>query len=102
MSSTFGMALGGLLAGEIFDWTGSYQVALLNGIGWNILNMILVGLLLIRPLRLKLQDMRLQQACHDSFTITRVPSCSVHCFTPEELYFTTKRSLLPALWRRKE
>jgi MFS family permease len=62
MSSTFGMALGGWLAGEIFDWTGSYQVALLNGIGWNILNMILVGLLLIRPLRLKLQDKRLQHA----------------------------------------
>ena len=25
------------------------------------------------------------------------PNCLVHCFVPDELYFTTKRSLLPAL-----
>ena len=27
MATTFGMALGGWLTGEIFDWTGSYQVS---------------------------------------------------------------------------
>ena len=56
MATTFGMALGGWLTGEIFDWTGSYQAALLNGISWNILNMILIGLLWIQPMRLKLRE----------------------------------------------
>ena len=56
MATTFGMALGGWLTGEIFDWTGSYQAALLNGISWNILNMILIGLLWIQPMRLKFRE----------------------------------------------
>ena len=30
-----GMALGGWLAGAIYDWTGSYAGALVNGIAWN-------------------------------------------------------------------
>ena len=34
-----GMAIGGWLSGAIFDLTGSYRMALLNGIGWNLLNM---------------------------------------------------------------
>jgi MFS family permease len=34
-----GMAVGGLMSGWIFDLTGSYRMALLNGIGWNLLNM---------------------------------------------------------------
>jgi MFS family permease len=39
MATVIGMALGGWLSGEIFDLTGSYQAAFLNGIGWNLLNM---------------------------------------------------------------
>ena len=39
MSTVLGMALGGWLSGEIFDATGSYQAAFLNGIAWNLLNM---------------------------------------------------------------
>jgi MFS family permease len=31
-----GMALGGWLAGAIYDWTGSYAAALVNGIAWNL------------------------------------------------------------------
>jgi MFS family permease len=39
MATLFGMALGGWLSGVIFDVTGSYRAAFLNGIGWNLLNM---------------------------------------------------------------
>ena len=45
-----GMALGGWLAGAIYDWTGSYAAALINGIGWNIVNMAIVIWLLRRTL----------------------------------------------------
>jgi MFS family permease len=41
-----GMALGGWLAGAIYDWTGSYSAALVNGIAWNIVNMAIVVWLL--------------------------------------------------------
>ena len=37
-----GMALGGWLSGVIFDLTGSYQLAFLNGIAWNALNVMIV------------------------------------------------------------
>ncbi len=45
-ATLLGMALGGWLSGVIFDWTGSYQMAFLNGIAWNILNIgIAIGLI---------------------------------------------------------
>jgi len=47
MATLFGMALGGWMSGEIFDLTGSYHAAFLNGIAWNLVNLsIAVGLLL--------------------------------------------------------
>jgi MFS family permease len=46
MATVFGMALGGWMSGVIFDLTGSYQAAFLNGILWNLLNIgIAIGLL---------------------------------------------------------
>ena len=38
MATLFGMALGGWMSGKVFDLTGSYQAAFVNGIGWNLLN----------------------------------------------------------------
>lgn len=48
MASVVGMALGGWMSGEIFDLTGSYRDAFLNGIAWNLLNLAIVGWLLLR------------------------------------------------------
>lgn len=39
MTTIVGMAIGGWMSGEIYDLTGSYQVAFINGIAWNLLNM---------------------------------------------------------------
>jgi MFS family permease len=39
MATVMGMALGGWISGEIYDLTGSYRMAFLNGIAWNLLNM---------------------------------------------------------------
>ena len=38
MTTIVGMAFGGLLSGWIFDITGSYTSAFVNGILWNFLN----------------------------------------------------------------
>ncbi|WP_431284974.1 MFS transporter [Humitalea sp. 24SJ18S-53] len=43
-----GMALGGWMSGAIFDATGSYQAAILNGLGWNALNVSIAAWLLWR------------------------------------------------------
>ncbi|HWA13834.1 MAG TPA: MFS transporter [Burkholderiales bacterium] len=47
-ASLFGMALGGWMSGAIFDLTGSYHAAFLNGIGWNAVNLVIAGTLLVR------------------------------------------------------
>src|SRR5919106_3601146 len=43
-----GMALGGWMSGAVFDATGSYQAAFLNGIAWNLLNIAIAAWLLWR------------------------------------------------------
>jgi MFS family permease len=48
MATLLGMALGGWMSGWIFDLTGSYRAAFLNGIAWNGLNLAIVGFLLLR------------------------------------------------------
>jgi MFS family permease len=49
MATVFGMALGGWMSGVIFDLTGSYHAAFLNGILWNLLNLAIAMALLRRP-----------------------------------------------------
>ncbi len=46
-STVLGMALGGWLSGEIFDYTGSYSAAFLHGIAWNLLNLAIAFWLLL-------------------------------------------------------
>jgi len=51
MATIVGMAIGGWLSGAIYDLTGSYQAAFLNGIAFNLLNMSIAFWLLIGRLR---------------------------------------------------
>ena len=53
MTTVVGMAIGGWMSGEIYDLTGSYQAAFMNGIAWNLLNMSIAFWLLIGTWRLK-------------------------------------------------
>lgn len=48
MMTILGMALGGWMSGWIYDVTGSYQMAFLNGIVWNGLNIGIMVMLLLR------------------------------------------------------
>jgi MFS family permease len=47
MATVAGMALGGWMSGAIYDLTGSYRAAFLNGIAWNLLNMSIAFWLLL-------------------------------------------------------
>ncbi|KQP14261.1 MFS transporter [Pseudorhodoferax sp. Leaf267] len=51
MCTLMGMALGGWMSGKVFDLTGSYRAAFLNGIAWNLLNMSIAAALLLRARR---------------------------------------------------
>ena len=52
MSATIaGMAVGGWMSGAIFDATGSYQAALINGILWNVINLSIAVWMLMRARR---------------------------------------------------
>jgi MFS family permease len=48
MATVFGMALGGWMSGAIFDLTGSYRAAFVNGVLWNLVNLSIVLWLLQR------------------------------------------------------
>lgn len=50
-TTVLGMALGGWMGGVLFDMTGSYSAAFLNGIAWNILNAAIAVWLLMRQNR---------------------------------------------------
>jgi MFS family permease len=52
MATLLGMALGGWMSGAIFDLSGSYRAAFVNGIAWNLLNVAIVVFLLHRAHRM--------------------------------------------------
>jgi MFS family permease len=49
-ATMFGMALGGWMSGAIFDATGSYRAAFINGIAWSLVNISIAAWLLRRSL----------------------------------------------------
>ncbi|MCA0003568.1 MULTISPECIES: MFS transporter [unclassified Mesorhizobium] len=51
MATIFGMAIGGWMSGWIYDLTGSYAAAFLNGIAWNLLNILVMVLVLWKARR---------------------------------------------------
>lgn len=48
MATILGMALGGWMSGLIYDLTGSYQLAFINGIAFNALNVAILIFIVIR------------------------------------------------------
>jgi len=54
MFTLAGMAIGGWMSGWIFDLSGSYEAAFINGIGWNLVNLLIVLGLLYRQRRIQL------------------------------------------------
>ena len=58
MTTLLGMALGGWMSGWVFDMTGSYHAAFLNGIAWNLLNLCIAASLFWR---LRLIERRIER-----------------------------------------
>jgi MFS family permease len=52
-ATVLGMALGGWMSGKIFDLTGSYRAAFLNGIAWNVLNLAIATWMMMSRQRLR-------------------------------------------------
>jgi MFS family permease len=50
-ATLLGMALGGWMSGAIFDVTGSYRAAFVNGLAWNLVNVSIATWLLRRSMR---------------------------------------------------
>jgi len=50
-ATILGMAFGGYISGVIFDFTGSYRMAFLNGVMWNAFNFLIVASLFWRSQR---------------------------------------------------
>ncbi len=48
-ATMLGMAFGGWVSGAIYDLFGSYRVAFLNGLIWNMVNLALIAWLMLRP-----------------------------------------------------
>ena len=61
MFTLLGMALGGWMSGKVFDLTGSYHAAFVNGIAWNALNLT-IAITLLRRTRGRLPPARMRPA----------------------------------------
>jgi MFS family permease len=48
MATLVGMALGGWMSGFIFDLTGSYRLAFVHGLAWNLVNLSICAFLIWR------------------------------------------------------
>jgi MFS family permease len=59
-----GMALGGWMAGAIYDATGSYTWSYVNAIAFNMMNLIIAGSLLYRYRRLRASESLQEQRAH--------------------------------------
>ena len=53
-SGTVGMAIGGWLGGFSYDFANSYEPAFLIGVAFNVINLGIIALLLVRSARHKL------------------------------------------------
>jgi MFS family permease len=53
MATMLGMALGGWMSGKVFDLTGSYHAAFINGTLWNLLNFVIALSLFMRVRRMQ-------------------------------------------------
>ncbi len=51
MFTMLGMALGGWMSGKIYDLTGSYDAAFVNGVAWNLVTVVIAVYLLRRVMR---------------------------------------------------
>jgi len=60
MATLFGMALGGWMSGAIFDLTGSYRAAFINGLAFNLLNLS-IAFWLLRRVRTSASGIRTAQ-----------------------------------------
>ena len=49
MATVLGMACGGYTSGLIFDMFASYRMAFLNGLMWNLVNLVVIAWLVARP-----------------------------------------------------
>jgi MFS family permease len=52
MFAALGMALGGWMAGQMYDLTGSYGPAFLTGLAFNVMNFVIIGSLFFRSRRI--------------------------------------------------
>ena len=48
MATIIGMAIGGWMSGWIYDLTGSYQMAFINGILWNVMNIAIMATIFMK------------------------------------------------------
>ena len=47
-ATLIGMAFGGWVSGAIHDWTGTYDLAFMHSIAWNLVNIAIIGTLWLR------------------------------------------------------